>query len=218
MIQRRGVINLRKSAEVQRRLSLKLKLKWVIKKINLVAGADCGYDKRKGEIGAVIVVCKIPDFEVVEISKEIRKVNIPYIPGYLNFREGPAFLKAFKKLHEKPDVTILDGNGIAHHRKMGIASYLGVILDICTIGCAKSPFFPFDMPREQRGAFTYYRNKRKEIVGVCLRTRSGIKPVFVSPGHRIDIDVSKKIILDCSHYRLPEPIRHAHGLASNLFR
>lgn len=208
----------KKAAEAQMRLSTKLKLKWEARKLNTLAGADCSYISGRRKIGAVIVIYKIPEFEIVEIVEEIRDVRIPYIPGFLNFREAPVFFKAYEKVRNKPDVTLIDGNGIAHPRRMGLASYIGVILDISTVGCAKRPFFPFRQPEVERGSYSVLRNDAKVKVGLCLRTRTGVNPVFVSPGHKIDFEASKKIVLSCSSFRIPEPLREAHRLASRLFK
>jgi len=211
------MFDLKKAARIQHMLSLRLVLTPATKRVRSLAGADFSYHREKALIGAVVAVLKIPEFELMEVASEVREVSIPYIPGYLNFREGPSFIKAFRKLKNNPDVTLIDGNGIAHPRRMGLASYVGVLLDIPTIGCAKSPFFPFRSPLEQRGAFSIYRNDGGEKVGYCLRTRSSVKPIFVSPGHRMDFDFSLKIALDCSRYRIPEPLRVAHRLAKDLF-
>jgi deoxyribonuclease V len=210
-------MNLKKAAEAQRRLSSRLSLEWNDREVNLVAGADFGYGNREKKIGASVVVFKMPELEIVEIAEAVRKIGFPYLPGFLAFREGPVFLDAFRELGTKPDVTLVDGNGIAHPRKMGLASYVGVILDICTIGCAKTPFFPFTLPPEQKGSYTFFRDDRKDKAGVCLRTRSGVKPIFVSPGHRIDFISAVKLVLSCSKFRIPEPLREAHLRASKIF-
>jgi len=208
--------NLKKAATTQQRLASRLVLKQSVRNPSHIGGADFSYHKQKGLIGAVIVVLKYPEFEIIEVAKEIQKVRIPYIPGYLNFREGPSFIKSFRKLKTIPDFTLIDGNGIAHPRKMGLASYVGVILDVPTIGCAKSPFFAFEMPIEKRGAYSFYKDRKKEKVGFCLRTRAFVKPVFVSPGHRVDFEFSREIVLACSSFRIPEPIRIAHRMAKEL--
>jgi len=210
-------MNLKKAAEAQRRLSSRLNLKWDGREVNLVAGADFGYDYKKSKIGASIVVFKIPELEIVEISEAVREIEFPYLSGFLAYREGPVFLDAFRKIKSKPDVTLVDGNGIAHPRKMGLASFVGVILDICTIGCAKTPFFPFTLPLEQKGSYTFFKDERKDKVGICLRTRSGVRPIFVSPGHRIDFISAMKLVLSCSKFRIPEPLREAHRRASKIF-
>ena len=152
-----------------------------------------------------------------EIIREVGEVPIPYVPGFLNFREGPIFLKAFRKLGRIPDLTLIDGNGIAHPRKMGLASYVGVVMNVSTVGCAKKPFFPYATPREERGQYTAFKDNKGVQVGYCLRTRTGVKPIFVSPGHRTDFAVAKQVTLELSKYRIPEPLRMAHHLAGQLF-
>ena len=209
--------DLKKAAKAQQRLASRLVLKQDVRKVNFVAGADFSYHRKKGLIGAVVVVLEFPGFEIVEVAKEIRDVRIPYIPSYLNFREGPSFIRTFRKLQNKPDLTLIDGNGIAHPRKMGLASYVGVVLDLSTIGCAKSAFFPFDPPPERRGGYSAYRNRKNERVGFCVRTRTSVKPVFVSPGHRVGFAFSRDMVLTCSRYRIPEPIRIAHHMAKRIF-
>ncbi|MFC2169508.1 endonuclease V [Acidobacteriota bacterium] len=211
-------MDLRKASELQNRLSTKLILEWDEREVNRIAGADFSYEREKKQVGACIAVYKIPEFEVVEISYAIDRIRIPYIPGYLNFREGPSFMKAFRKIKDKPDVTLIDGNGIAHPRKMGLASYVGVLLDICTVGCAKRPFFSFIPPGERRGDYTDFLDDKKEKIGICLRTRDRVKPIFVSPGHRIDFQSAERLVLECSKFRIPEPLRTAHLLAGKLFR
>jgi deoxyribonuclease V len=209
--------NLKKAVKAQQKLASRLLLKQHVRKTTLIAGADFSYHKQKRLIGAIVVVLKFPELEMIEVAKEVREVRIPYIPGYLNFREGPSFMRAFLKLKIQPDLTLIDGNGIAHPRKMGLASYVGVVLDIPTIGCAKSPFFAFDPPPEKRGAYSIYKDRKNEMVGFCLRTRTSVKPVFVSPGHRVDFALSREIVLACSKFRIPEPIRIAHHMAKKLF-
>ena len=195
-----------------------LVLSWDFKPVNMIAGGDCSYDHHSQQIGAVVVVQKIPGFEIVEISHATRKVPIPYIPGFLNFREGPTLIQAFRQLKTKPDITLVDGNGIAHPRNMGLASYVGVMLGTCTVGCAKKPFFLHENPGAERGESCPYLNRKKEKVGICLRTRTGVKPIFVSPGHNIDIPTSKHFVLMCSRFKIPEPLRAAHQYASQLFK
>jgi len=211
-------MNLAQAIKIQEKLASRVILEWDGGSVNYVAGADSGYDPKEQKIGAVIVVMRIPECEVVEVAQAVRKVTMPYIPGFLGFREGPAFFDAFRKLKQRPDVTLLDGNGIAHPRKMGLASYVGVVLDVPTIGCAKSPFFPFTLPAERRGTFTHLMNKAGEKVGFCLRTRPGVKPVFVSPGHRVSFYQARRTVLDCARFRVPEPLREAHRLSQKLFR
>ena len=206
-----------KAARFQHMLSLRLVLTSDLDKVQTVAGADSDYDREGGFIGAIVAVLKFPEFELMEVTSEIQKANIPYIPGYLSFREGPALAKAFRKLKIKPDVTLIDGNGIAHPRRMGLASYVGVLLDVPTIGCAKSPSFSYTPPSVEKGSFSLYLDDKGEKVGYCLRTGFSVKPIFVSPGHRMDFDSARNLVLECCKYRIPEPLRKAHHLAKNLF-
>jgi deoxyribonuclease V len=212
------IVNIARAAKFQEKLASRLILEWGGDQVRLVAGADFGYDFDGQRIGAAIVVMTFPELEMMEVARAVRRLRIPYIPGFLSFREGPAFCSAFAKLHRRPDLTLIDGNGIAHPRRMGLASHVGVMLDIATIGCAKTPFFPFSPPGREKGAYTHYKNKSNERVGFCLRTRSGVKPVFASPGHRVDFRMTKKIVLSSSKFRLPEPLREAHRLARGIFR
>ncbi|MBS3819816.1 endonuclease V [bacterium] len=210
-------MNLKKAAQTQQRLSSRIKLQWNKKKLNRIGGADFSYDPDHNYVCACIVVNQLPQFEIIEIQTAVKKVPIPYIPGFLAFREGPAFLQAFRKIINKPDVTLVDGNGIAHPRKMGLAAFVGVILDISTIGCAKSPFFPFISPGKQRGSHTSILKSDNEKVGICLRTCSGVKPIFVSPGHKIDFLHSREFVLKCSRFRVPHPLREAHRFSRKSF-
>jgi deoxyribonuclease V len=212
------MIDFKKAAQVQDRLAQRLRLVWDQKEIKTIAGIDCAYDTLREKIGAVVVVCRLPTFQVIETASDIRHSAIPYVPGFLNYREAPVCLRAFRKLLHPPDVTLLDGNGIAHPRKMGLASYVGLIMDISTIGCAKNPFFPYSMPEDKTGSYTDFQNHTEETVGVCIRTREKVKPVFVSPGHRITLSQARKIVIACSKTRIPEPLRLAHLKASLLFK
>jgi len=210
------MFNIQKAAAIQERLSRCLIIRGEIQGVRRVGAMDSSYIRKRDLVGAVIVVMELPGFNVSEVAWEVRKAPIPYIPGYLNFREGPAYLRAFRKLRHSPEVTLVDGNGIAHPRRMGLASYIGVILDIPTIGCAKSAFFPWEAPEEERGAYTLYRNREEEKVGFCLRSRTSVKPIFVSPGHRVSFDFAREFTLSCCRFRIPEPLRQAHLLARDL--
>lgn len=210
-------INLAEAIRIQQELARRLILEWPGGEISFVAGADFSYSRTGERIAAVIVVMKIPEFDLVEVASALRKVDFPYIPSFLSFREVPAFEEAFQRIRCRPDVTLLDGNGIAHPRRMGLASHAGVLLDIPTIGCAKSAFFPFKPPPLQRGAYTLFKDRNQEKVGFCLRTRTSVKPVFVSPGHRIDFPRSRRIVLASSRFRIPEPLRQAHLLSRQIF-
>lgn len=175
----------------------------------IVAGADVSY---KNDVArAVVVVMK--DLELIEKVVVDEAVPFPYIPGLLSFREIPPLIAAWRKIRTTPDVVIVDGQGIAHPRRLGIASHLGLILDLPTVGCAKSLLCgTYDEPKASRGSWSPLVHK-EETVGAALRTRGGCNVVFVSTGHRISLESAISVVLDCApRYRLPEPQRLADHL------
>jgi deoxyribonuclease V len=183
----------------------------------LVAGVDAAFFD--GEVAAVASLFTYPEMRHVRDSAYRGRTSFPYIPGFFFFREGPAALGALRRLKVTPDVILIDGQGIAHPRGAGIASHLGVLLDVPVIGCAKSRLFgEFDEPGRTRGDWSYlYCSGDRGRIGAVVRTRTGVKPVFVSPGHLIDIDSAVDIVLGCvSIYRLPEPLRRAHSLSRRM--
>ena len=183
-----------------------------------IAGADISCNRSSPLGYAVVVVMTFPDLEVVEEKRVEAEIKFPYIPGLLAFREAPILLKAFEKLKKEPDLIIFDGQGIAHPRGMGIASHLGIILNKPTIGCAKSRLFgTYNEPGKNEGDFSYLYSPQEadKVIGAVVRTKSNTKPVFVSIGHKIDLQTSIKFILECRRgYRIPEPTRIAHNLVS----
>jgi deoxyribonuclease V len=185
----------------------------------LIAGADVSYNKYSPTIFAGVVVLRLPELTVVEQQGVSVECHFPYIPGLLSFREGPAVLEAFAKLKTVPDAVMLDGQGYAHPRRFGLACLLGLWLDIPTFGCAKSPFrVEYDEPGREVGSWTPMTN-RGEVVGRVVRTKTGVKPVFVSVGHKIDIDGATQLTLACHDgYRIPEPTRQAHHYVNALRR
>jgi len=152
--------------------------------------------------------------EILDTATAVGKIPFPYIPGLLSFREGPVLIKAFQKLRVKPDVMIYDGQGVAHPRGIGLASHMGLWLGIPSIGCAKTPLLnQLILPGPSKGSFEWIRREGKEV-GAVLRTRENVKPLFVSPGHGIDLRTSVQLILkSCKGYRIPEPLRRAHQLS-----
>ena len=204
---------------LQRELSHKVVLKQLERPPQIVAGVDVSYDRGSDLFFAGIILLTYPGMEPVEEATADSRVTFPYIPGLLSFREGPVVLKAFEKLKGSPDLIIFDGQGIAHPRGVGIASHMGLILDIPSVGCAKTRLCgDYDEPGMEKGDYSTLTLKGEEV-GAVLRTRKGVKPVFVSPGHMIDIKSSTEIILACSlKYRLPEPTRQAHLLVNRVRR
>ena len=149
--------------------------------------------------------------EIVERTSYSQRVSFPYIPGLLTFREGPALLKAFEELNHRPDVVIFDGHGIAHPRGIGLASHMGLFLDVPTVGCAKKRLVGIhDKPGDKPGNYSLLMLDGKNI-GAVVRTKKKVKPVFVSQGHKIGLPTAVDVVLSmCAGYRLAEPVRKAH--------
>lgn len=202
------------AVSLQKELSERLILKGIVENPDLIAGVDCSsYGSSSIIVGAVAVWSLIKG-ELAGAATAQVEAELPYIPGLLAFREIPALLKAFEKLDLEPDAVICDGQGTAHMRGFGIACHLGLYIGIPTVGCGKSRLVgSFSMPENDKGSVSTLKYKGKEV-GRVVRTRNGVKPVFVSPGHLIGIDGAVDIVLkSCTKYRLPEPIRAAHKLA-----
>jgi len=199
--------------QLQLRLAQRVRFTAMKKKPTIVAGLDCAFSNDGKHIFAAAVVIKLPGLEVIETTTAARKVDFPYIPGLLSFREAPACSGAIEKLKNTPDCLIIDGQGIAHPRRLGIASHIGLLIDKPTIGCAKSRLIgTFDEPGQLKGNYSQLLDE-KEVIGAVLRTRTDIKPVFVSVGHKCTLEDAISIILKCTiKYRLPEPSRLAHQL------
>ena len=202
---------------LQKELQTQLELRPLSQKPRLVAGADLSFDKGSDTVYAGIVVISLPDLSIVEERGLQLTAPFPYVPGLLSFREAPAVLQVWEQLENRPDVLILDGQGTAHPRGLGLASHLGLWLQIPTIGCAKTLFVgKFDELDETRGAQSPLIYK-KQTVGAALRTKTRVNPVFVSPGNRIDLESSIEVLLACDGgYRIPEPTRRAHLFVNRL--
>lgn len=203
--------------EVQQRLRNLVRLQPLTRPVNTIAGADISYNKYSETVYAGIVVLSLPDLRIIE-SAGVRSIaKFPYIPGLLSFREAPSLLEAWDKLKTKPDVLMLDGQGIAHPRRFGIACHIGVLLDWPTIGCAKSilvgKYGELGLEAGSRSPLI----DKGEQVGVALRTKNKVAPVYVSPGHLIDLDSAVDLVLrSITKYRLPETTRQAHLLVNRL--
>ena len=207
----------KKAVELQRQLAEKVRFVPMTKKVRIIAGLDCAFSKDGKKIFAAAVVMKRPDFEVIEVRDACLEVHFPYVPGLLSFREAPVCIAAVGKLRTEPDIFIIDGQGIAHPRRLGLASHLGLFFDRPTVGCAKSPLTgTFENPPAQKGTYRLLEDKGQTI-GVVLRTRTNIKPVFVSVGHKCQLKDAIEIVLACTtQYRLPEPTRLAHQIVSKI--
>ena len=184
----------------------------------LVAGADVAYSRRTHRVYAAVVVVELPSLETVESVGVTRAATFPYIPGLLSFREVPPLLDAFERLSQTPDVLVFDGQGLAHPRRFGLACHAGLLLDAPSIGCAKTRLVGgHGAVPDRRGASVPLRVEG-ETVGAVVRTREGVKPVFVSPGHRADTPSAVELVRALAvRYRLPEPQRRAHHATVALY-
>jgi len=203
--------------QVQQRLRNLVRLRRLARPVDTIAGADISFNKFSETVYAGIVVLSLPDLRIIE-SAGVRSVaKFPYVPGLLSFREAPSLLEAWEKLITKPDVLMLDGQGIAHPRRFGIACHMGVLLDWPTVGCAKSilvgKYGELGLEAGSRSPLV----DKGEQVGVALRTKNKVAPVYVSPGHLIDLDSAVDLVLrSTTKYRLPETTRQAHLLVNRL--
>lgn len=211
-------ISPKEAVALQRRLAAEVAAAGSVPAVRYVAGADISTERNSADAHAGVVVMSYPDLKVVERCGAKSPLTFPYIPGLLAFREIPPLLGVFERLRHEPDLILLDGQGLAHPRGLGIASHVGLLLDKPTIGCAKSLLFgKYREPGSKRGMFSYLCDDRRRVIGAVLRTRTGVRPVFVSVGHRIDLASAVRFVLDCSpRYRLSEPIRQAHRFVNRL--
>jgi deoxyribonuclease V len=204
--------NIKEAKKIQQRIKQKVKIAPLGKKPEFIAGVDAAFSG--DNIIAVACLFEYPALLPVEDICAVLKVSFPYIPGFLSFREGPAVIEAVKRLKIKPDVILFDGQGIAHPSGLGIAAHIGALLNIPAIGCAKSRLVgDYEEPGSKKGRHTKLKYQGK-TVGVVLRTRDYVKPVFVSPGHLIDLKGAVDIVLKCTgKYRIPEPLRRADSFS-----
>jgi deoxyribonuclease V len=184
-----------------------------------IAGADISLTKGSEEAFAGIVVLNAQTLEIADEYFIKGKIEFPYIPGLLSFREAPLLLKLFKKVTPAPQLVFFDGQGIAHPRKLGLASHMGLFLNCPTIGCGKSRLTgTYREPGLKKGCRSRLKDKSNQTLGTVLRTREDCKPVFISVGHQIDLETSVRWTLKCTtRYRIPEPTRLAH-IRVNDFR
>jgi deoxyribonuclease V len=201
----------KEAINLQKQLACRVVVKPLPERINLVAGADVGYSSRYQAAVAALATFTYPGLQFRELVQFSGEIAYPYRPGLLSFRELPLLLKAFQLLQGQPDVILCDGQGIAHPRRLGLASHLGLWLDLPTVGCAKTRLVgDHGKVGPKKGQYRSLMH-RHERVGVVLRTRTKVKPLYVSPGHLADFESSRRLVMRCcSKYRLPEPIRQAH--------
>lgn len=202
----------REAVALQKALACKVIRENRLGEIQRVAGADVSV--RGDTARAAIAVLSFPGLELMESATSSLPVHFPYITGLLTFREGPAIIRAFEALKARPDILIFDGQGIAHPRRFGLASHMGVILDVPSIGCAKTRLCGYHEPLHWKKGSCVPLLDGDEIVGAVLRTRDYVKPVYISIGHRIDLKTSVDTVLTCCRkFRLPETTRAAHRMA-----
>jgi deoxyribonuclease V len=184
-----------------------------------VAGVDISPPDADGWVLGAVVVLRWPELEIAEVRIGRAQPPIPYIPGYLAFREVPAAINALEQLEIAPDVILVDGQGLAHPRRFGLACHLGLVTEVPTIGCAKSVLLGrYDAVGAQRGASSPMIDKG-EVVGAAVRTRDNLSPVYVSVEHKVDLESAVATVLGCSRkYRLPETTRVAHMAAAGKYQ
>ncbi|MGK7346499.1 MAG: deoxyribonuclease V [Candidatus Nitrospinota bacterium M3_3B_026] len=205
------------AVKIQKKLSRRVITAATFGKVETIAGVDVSV--RGAAARAAVVMLSFPGMAPIEEAAAESPVEFPYIPGLLGFREVPVIMEAFEKLEARPDIIIVDGQGLAHPRRFGLACHLGVELDLPTIGCAKSRLVgEYREPGRRRGCKTALKYNG-ETIGAVLRTREGVKPVFVSVGHRVDLGAAVRLTLRAAKgFRLPEPIRAAHKAAGQWRR
>ncbi|MCA1642952.1 MAG: deoxyribonuclease V [Acidobacteria bacterium] len=211
----------REAVELQRSLRERVRLAPLKKKVRTVAGCDISFNKFSPVVWAGVVVVSLPSLEVIEEVGVVSETKFPYVSGLLSFREAPSVLEAWSKLKTEPDAVMFDGQGIAHPRRIGIASHVGLMLDRPTFGCAKSVLVgKYEEPAEERGSWSPMIDpKNGETVGAALRTKTRTNPIYVSPGHLIDLAGAIELTLACDGgYRQPEPTRRAHNLVNAIRR
>lgn len=202
---------------LQKELAPRVEIVSVDTEPKIVAGLDCAFTKDGKRIIAAAIVMKLPSFDIIETKSACQKVQMPYIPGLLSFREAPACLEAIKKLENTPDLFLIDGQGIAHPRRLGLAAHIGLFINMPTIGCAKSRLIgEYDDPPAEKGSWSPLMDK-DQLIGAVVRTRSNVKPLFISPGNKCQLVDAVELTLKCtSKYRLPEPTRQADKEVARL--
>jgi len=197
--------------DIQRRLAAQVSRSSQVATPRFIAGVDISAANAQGMATGAVVILEYPELRLVETKEVQGRPNFPYVPGLLSFRESPLTLAACEKLTVTPDLILVDGQGIAHPRRLGLASHLGLFLDTPTIGCAKSLLCgQHEEPGAKPGSYVEVVD-RGETIGVALRTKPGVKPVYVSIGHKVDLETAIYWVMKCCRdYRLPEPTRLAH--------
>lgn len=207
-------VSAEEARQIQQRLSERVIIKDDFGKIGRIAGVGIVFSRKQDEVLVGCVSLSFPHLEIQETTTHRQKLDFPYMPGLFAFSAGPAILAALKRI-ERPDLMIFPGRGIAHPRGLGLASHLGLLLDLPTIACSKTPLWKdYPEPSPEKGSHVFVKDEANKLVGAVVRTRGGKKPVFVTPGHRVSVQTAVRTVLECSpKYRIPEPLRQAHILA-----
>lgn len=205
----------REAIEIQQQLRNRVILQGHLNDVRFIAGVDVAFTKHSNGAYAALAVLRFPDLEPVEILSESSTPSFPYIPGLLSFREIPAILPLFEKVRHVPDLIFVDGHGYSHPRRAGLACHLGVVLDRPVMGCAKTRLIGrYHQPDIRRGSVAYLYDGDREVIGAVVRTRDHVQPVFVSAGHKLDLETAVTWTLASTKgFRLPEPTRQADQIA-----
>lgn len=204
-------VSLAEATELQRELATRVDLSPPLEKYDLVAGADISYSRYSSTMYAAVVVLRKEDMGIHEVRSAIVETPFPYQPGYLSFREAPALIEAFARLESDPDVVMFDGQGIAHPRRLGLACHVGLWLQKPSVGCAKTRLLGRFETLDRKAGSSVNLVDKDQVVGQVVRTKTGVQPVYVSPGHLIDLASAVGLVLACGRgYRIPEPTRQAH--------
>lgn len=210
----------REAIQIQHRLATKIKIRHRLQEPKTIAGADISFARNSSKAFAGAVLLEFPSLQVIGEFVHEGEIKFPYVPGLLSFREAPILLELFKTINPAPDLIFLDGQGLAHPRRLGLASHLGLFLDRPTVGCAKSRLIgTYTEPENAKGSCSDLVDDDNQVLGAVVRTRDGCKPIFVSVGHLIDLHHAVRWTLQCTtRYRIPEPTRQAHNLVTNFKR
>ena len=210
-------VSIAQAREIQFNLAKRVSTENKVVNPRLIAGIDISAPDAQGVArGAAVVLC-YPELDIVEVKEAHSKIGFPYVPGLLSFRESPLILAACEKLRNVPDLILVDGQGIAHPRRFGLASHVGLLLDLPTIGCAKSILCGQHQPVGEEAGSQAELVDKGELIGAALRTKSRVKPIYISVGHRIDLASALHWVMKCCRgYRLPEPTRRAHLAAAGM--
>lgn len=205
--------------DVQRKLSTLVSRSNETVSPKFIAGVDISAPNAQGIATGAIVLLVYPQLDIMEVRVVEQKIDFPYVPGLLSFRESPLIIAACQELSIASDLILVDGQGIAHPRRLGLASHLGLLLDVPTIGCAKSRLCGSHEPVEATPGSFAELSDNGEVIGVALRTKERVKPVYVSIGHKVDLKAAIFWVMECCRgYRIPEPTRLAHLAASGLLK